>query len=127
MSRLVMLPNARCVPEFPPVSPCGKLGLCPGAYREFERRARLRSKSPEADYLEHYGGLLRERGWLYRNHTLATDPATDRAGGPGGTRRRGFALCRREGGIRRECGLWSHGPVARRMPRAGPSWRRAAR
>src|SRR5262249_33289921 len=58
MSRLVMLPNARRVPEFLPVSPGKNLSACRGAYRECQNCRRLRSKSPEARYLAALRGII---------------------------------------------------------------------
>jgi hypothetical protein len=58
MSRLVMLPNARRVPEFPPVSPCGRLSLCPPVLGSCHSGGRLPPKTPEADYLAALRGII---------------------------------------------------------------------
>jgi hypothetical protein len=58
MSRLVMLPNARRVPEFPPVSPCGCLSLCVPVRGSCHSDGGLWPKAPEADYLAAVRGII---------------------------------------------------------------------
>jgi hypothetical protein len=86
MSRLVMLPNARRVPEFPPVSPGGHPGVCLPAYRACEKRARLRSKAPEADYLAAVRGIITGPWLVAPNSTVVMDPAIGWANVPAGYR-----------------------------------------
>ena len=111
MSRLVMLPNARRVPEFPPVSPVGKPGLRLGTHRECQCHTRLRSKTPEADYLAAVRGII-AGAWL-----VVPKPHTGYGFRPSSGRRARTALRAQilavppEGGIRRECGPRSLGSV----------------
>jgi hypothetical protein len=58
MSRLVMLPNARRVPEFPPVSPCGYPGLCAPVRGSCHSGGRPWPKTPEVDYLAAVRGII---------------------------------------------------------------------
>jgi hypothetical protein len=58
MSRLVMLPNARRVPEFPPVSPCGYPGLCAPVRGSCHSGGRPWPKTPEVDYLAVVRGII---------------------------------------------------------------------
>jgi hypothetical protein len=58
MSRLVMLPNARRVPEFPPVSPCGCAGLRRPVWASCHSGGSLQPKTPEADYLAAVRGII---------------------------------------------------------------------
>jgi hypothetical protein len=58
MSRLVMLPNARHVPAFPPVSSWHDVSTCRVAYRACKEQGKLRIKGLEADYLPAVRGII---------------------------------------------------------------------
>ena len=83
MSRLVMLPNARCVPEFPPVSSGRNLGTCWGEYRECQNRRTLRSKSPEADYLAAVRGIIAGPLLVVAKRDTGNGSGRRPGGGPG--------------------------------------------
>jgi hypothetical protein len=104
MSRLVMLPNARRVPEFPPVSPVGKPGAGLAAYKECQCRSSLRAKSPEADYLGAVRGII-AGAWLVVPKQLTGCGSGHWPGGGPGRYARGTDLSvPSEGGIRLERG-----------------------
>jgi len=109
MSRLVMLPNARRVPEFPPVSPVGKPGLRLASAREGQCRSRLRAKSPEADYLAAVRGIITGARPVVRKQHTGCGSGHCPGGGPGQYARGTELSVPSEGGIRRERGPRSSG------------------
>jgi len=74
MSRLVMLPNARHVPEFRPVSSTGNVSTCRAAYGVCPGHDKLLSKGPEAGYLAAVRGIItRPRSVAQIRRTSASD------------------------------------------------------
>jgi hypothetical protein len=104
MSRLVMLPNARRVPEFPPVSPVGKPGMGLAAVRDCQWRSRLRAKSPEADYLASVRGIITGAWLVAQKQRTGRGSGHWPGGGPGRYASGTDVSVLSEGGIRLERG-----------------------
>jgi len=103
MSRLVMLPNARRVPEFPPVSASGNSDLCLAAYRACQSRMRLRPKAPEADYLAAVRGIISGQWPVVAKHHTGCGSRLRPGGGPGRAIRAQKFSGPAEGGNRHHC------------------------
>jgi hypothetical protein len=122
MSRLVMLPNARHVPEFPPVSSPGNVGLCVAAYGACGGCGKLGSKDPEAVYLAALRGIITGPWLVVANQPFIRSTAWEgfrSAVGPGwegGT----------EGGNRREWARQASKGNGLDPIQAGSTWRRSA-
>ena len=109
MSRLVMLPNARCVPEFPPVSSDGCLGSRLGVCGACQCRTMQWSKTPEADYLAAVRGIIAGAWPVVSKPDTGCGSGHRPGGGPGRYAKAQILPVSAEGGIRRECGPRSHG------------------
>jgi hypothetical protein len=130
MSRLVMLPVTRQVPEFRALFAWLCTPAWSGAYPAWHDYEVLRSKSPEAGYLAEVRELIQDSYRLHRNQSgfmqppgtscygLAGEPVGDRLASPG-------SAIRREGCPARA----GSQTVARRDPSPFkvPTWRRSAR
>jgi hypothetical protein len=115
MSRLVMLPNARRVPEFLPVSPGRYPGKCQAAYRECQSHSRLRAKSPEADYLAAVRGIITGPLLVVPKQHTGYGSGRRPGGGHGRPARHQMFSGPLEGGIGSSAGGGVPAPYARRM------------